>query len=348
MRNSTLANVQEMKGRAALAKSEDSARDEAIAWHLRLDDADEAGWAAFLTWLERDPSHQLEFDRAELAGAELRESVSSIGVPDKVSEDLGRWGAGRKWPLIGATAAVAACLVAALSFSIHPSQSQPWVAVQTSPGEQRVLALADGSRLFLNGGTRVLLNRGNTRLARMEEGEATFDVKHDVADPFTLEFGDARLQDAGTIFNVSIDRGRSRVGVVEGAVIFNPARENVTLTRGAQLSLAAGKSSAILSSVDPRTIGSWRQGQLIYDRELLGIVAADVGRALGTEVSVSPEVAGQHFTGVIRIDRDQSAFFARLGGLLGVKVRRSQAGWSLGPYDRAHNGDPRGPDRNRN
>lgn len=323
-----------------MAKSEDNARDEAIAWHLRLDDAGEAEWDAFLDWLERDPSHRLEFDRAELVGAELRESpCAPVGVDRPHRETAGsRWS--RRWSLIGGLGAVAASLLLVLSFGVRTPSPGGWDTVQTSPGEQRVLALSDGSRLFLNGGTRVLLDRRNFRLARVAQGEVTFDVKHDATNPFRVDVGAARLLDVGTIFNVSLDRGRSRIGVVEGAVLYNPDGENVTLTRGAVLTVSPGTAPAVLSSVEPRGIGAWRQGQLVYDREGLDVVAADIGRSLGTDVTIAPEIAGQRFTGVIRIDRNQAAFFPRLGGLLGVKVHRSQAGWFLGPYDRAHSSHP--------
>lgn len=330
-----------------MGRPEDRARDEAIAWHLRLDDAGETEWDAFLAWLERDPVHRLEFDRAERAGADLREAMPCFVGTDTRLGKPGRPRFGRRWPLIAGLTSVAASLVLALSFSFQASQPAAWTAVQTSPGEQRTVALSDGSRLYLNGGTRVLLDKSNYRLARVAQGEATFEVKHHATNPFTVEVGQAQLRDAGTIFNVRFDRGQSRIGIAEGAVLYNPGRENVTLTRGAVLTVSAGKGPAILSSVDPRGIGSWRQGQLVYDREAFDTVAADVGRILGTEVTVAPEIVGQRFTGVIRIDRNQAAFFPRLAGLLGVKVRRSQAGWFLGPNDRAHNSDPRSPGRDR-
>lgn len=331
-----------------MARPEDSAREAAIAWHLRLDDAGEAEWEAFVAWLERDPVHRLEFDRAERAGADLREAMPCLAGTDMPVAEPDRPKFGRKWPLVAGLTAVAASLILALSFSFHAAQPAAWTAVQTSPGEQRTLALSDGSRLYLNGATRVLLDKSNSRLARIAQGEVTFEVTHDATNPFTVEVGKAQLRDVGTIFNVSFDHGQSKIGIVEGAVLYNPGRENVTLTRGDVVIVSAGKGSAILSSVDPRGIGSWRQGQLIYDREGLDVVASDVGRILGTEVTVAPEIVGQRFTGVIRIDRNQAAFFPRLGGLLGVKVRRSQAGWFLGPYDRAHSSDPHSPERYRN
>ena len=328
-----------------MAKSEGSARDEAIAWHLKLDDANEAEWGAFLSWLEGDPQHRLEFDRVELAGADLSELRPSPQLADLAIGDHDTNVSAWRWAFIGGgLSAIAASLLLVLSFSFSSPGAARWTAIQTSPGEQRSLALEDGSRVYLNGGTRVLLNERNNRRARLVQGEATFEIKHDAKTPFTVEVGAAELRDVGTIFNIKLDHGNSRIGVIDGAVLYNPDQENVTLTRGSVLSVAAGENSAVLSSVDPRSLGAWREGQLIYDREPLDVVAADVGRILGTQIIVAPEITGQRFTGVIRIDRNQTALFARLGGLLGVKARRSQAGWYWGPDDRAYSNDPRSPD----
>jgi len=331
-----LSNVQVAKGRAALATSESSARDEAIAWHLRLDGAGEAEWDEFLAWLEEDPAHRVEFDRAELIGSELKEIEPAIVVADAPGIEAGADETSRRWPLVGGLGAIAASVALVLSFALQSPSTPGLATAETKPGEQRLLPLADGSRIYLNGSTRLLFDRKGQRFARIERGEATFDIRHDAAKPFTVEVGSARLQDIGTLFNVSFEAGQSRVGVSEGAVVFNPARENLTLTRGAVLKFASGKGSAVLGTADPATIGSWRQGQLVYEREPLKSVAIDLSRLLGTEVTVAPGLGAQQFTGVIRVDRDQPHFFSRLGGLLGVNVSRSQAGWVLGSDDRAY------------
>ncbi|QHL90470.1 hypothetical protein GVO57_06010 [Sphingomonas changnyeongensis] len=78
------------------------------------------------------------------------------------------------------------------------------------------MTLADGSRVDLNGGTRIALDRGNPRFARLERGEALFTIVHDEARPFEVHAGDAVLRDLGTVFDVVREPDRLRVAVAEG------------------------------------------------------------------------------------------------------------------------------------
>jgi transmembrane sensor len=332
MRILAIRNVRMRKGRAALASAEEGARDGAIAWHLRLGDADEAEWQAFVEWLERDPIHRVEFDRVELADAEIGDAIGrSTGPPPVKDVEPLRW----RWPLAGAFAAVAATLLFVFFSYSSVVPVRAFTTVQTSAGEQRTLTLADGSRLYLNGGTRVVLDRNNPRYAQVEQGEASFEVVHHADRPFTVRVGDATIQDVGTIFNVAIQGVGFELGVAEGAVIFNPDAENVKLTRGATLRVRSTEEPVLLGSVDPKSIGAWRRGQLVYDGEPLQNVADDIGRALGTRVSLSPAIAARPFTGVIIIDHDERAFFHRLAALLAVKAHPTAEGWHLGPSNRA-------------
>ncbi|WP_204309887.1 FecR family protein, partial [Klebsiella michiganensis] len=71
---------------------------------------------------------------------------------------------------------------------------------RTAAGERREVALTDGSKMILNGDTRVAMI--DARHAELIEGEALFEVRHDAAHPFIVKTGDVTLEDAGTVFNV--------------------------------------------------------------------------------------------------------------------------------------------------
>jgi transmembrane sensor len=226
-------------------------------------------------------------------------------------------------------AAVAAAFVS-VTFA-YPVLFPPsaYVAFESAPGQQRTLALADGSRIMMNGATRVVLDRDRPRLARLERGEAAFQVVHDPANPFTLSVGDALVQDVGTLFNVAITHNGFNLAVAEGAVVFNPEREKIKLVRGGTLHVPSGDAAVTVGSADPSAIGSWRRGELIYHGAPLAEIAVDLERSLGTKVSVSPELAARPFTGVIRIDHRQDTLFRRLDGLFGTRSRRSGTGWQI-------------------
>ena len=58
-------------------------------------------------------------------------------------------------------------LVAVVGVSVWSESSQPY-AVETAPGEQRAVQLADGSEIVLAGGSRVTLDRADARVAGTE------------------------------------------------------------------------------------------------------------------------------------------------------------------------------------
>jgi transmembrane sensor len=223
---------------------------------------------------------------------------------------------------------VAAALVGAIGFAaLQPGEDL--YAVATGAGEQRMVALADGSRIHLNGSTRLVLDRDNARFARLDEGEALFSVVHDDSRPFQVETGDALLRDMGTVFNVVHDEdGTIRVEVAEGAVRYEEGRERVDLGPGMTIRKEPGRR-AVAGSRSAEAITGWREGRLTYSNATVAQVAADLSRSMGVDVTADARVAARPFSGVIRLDDDAERLFRRVSALLGVEARRSGDGWVL-------------------
>ncbi len=306
--------------------------DAAIDWVIRLRDPAFADWAAFTVWLEGAPHRAALYDRAALADREIV-AMLATAAPASVNDNAvpRRAATPRAWA--GWSAAAAAMLLAVAAYPLLERGDSTYATV-TAPGEQRVVALADGTRIAMNGGSRITLHRNDPRLARLDRGEATFSVVHDAARPFTVEAGDDRIQDVGTVFNVALAAGATEIGVAEGAVLYNPAEEAVPLKAGQTLRAAPDGTRISLGSAAPDAIGTWRYGRLVYRDARIGQVAADVSRYLGVAVTADPAVAGRLFDGVIILDHDAPRLLARLAPLLDVAARPSDRGWRLIPPDR--------------
>jgi transmembrane sensor len=322
-----------------MLRNNDERQSEALGWHIRLRDGSAADWEAFTDWLEQSPENSAAYDAIVLADEGMG-GLLALAQPAGINDNM--QGEQRPKPrLIGRRTALgfasaAAVFIAGLVAYPMMSSDDSRYAVETGQGIQRSISLTDGTRIDLNGGTRIMLSRNNLRLASLERGEATFSVVHDASNPFIVESGNARIQDVGTIFNVTQDNGRLELAVAEGSVVFNPDAEAVQLTAGNTLRVAPNEGGIVVGSVDPKAVASWRNGRLVYDRATLGTVARDISRAIGTRVEISPDIAAQPFTGVIIIDRNQGAFFGRLEGLLDVHARRTATGWRLTSRTRAH------------
>jgi transmembrane sensor len=203
---------------------------------------------------------------------------------------------------------------------------------RTAAGERREVALTDGSKMILNGDTRVAMI--DARHAELIEGEALFEVRHDAAHPFIVKTGDVTLEDAGTVFNVVRDETGLRVSVAEGAVIYQPRADAVRLTPGDALSVA-GSGRPEVTRAAAADVGSWRGGQLVYRNATLERVAADLSRNLGIQVRAGKGTGDIPFTGTISTQGGPGAVIERIAALTGTRATRAGNGWMLDAIDGA-------------
>jgi transmembrane sensor len=305
-------------------------RDDAIAWHVRLSDPAASGevWAAFTDWLEADPANADAYDAVALADAELADTLNTRNADPQIPQNDNErvsvpWYKRRSIFAIAASSALAVLIAPALM----PGRDLQTFA--TKPGETLEIALGDGSRIALNGGSKIEIDRKSDRYAALSGGEAVFTIRHDPANPFELETANSTLRDVGTIFNVRQDDDGLEVTVAEGAVQYDPRADGVTVSAGNRLTVSHDRPVPVVSRADPGSVAGWRQGRLTYQEAKLSAIALDLSRSLGTPVNVSKELSERRFSGVIQVDRNQAKMFSRLESLLGVRARHSGGGWQL-------------------
>lgn len=315
--------------------------EQAIAWHLRLKDADEGTWIEFAEWLNADPAHNGAYEavvdgderllpvleRATFPAGDEHERPPEFGN----DEDALAYGVGGevvrrnpwRWGALAASIAVAGLL----GVQMWPNGDATY-PIETSVGETRTVSLADGSEIQLNGSTKVVLDKSDTRLVEIAQGEALFAVKHDDADPFTVVAGEQRLVDIGTVFNVVRTDRQLRVGVAEGAVRYEDTARTVNLRAGD--TLTADRGGRIEISQSPvASIGSWAGDRLVYDQVPLERVADDLSRSIGISLELPPRMRSRSFSGVIQTDGDRDAVRARLEELIGEKIVADGTRWSV-------------------
>lgn len=293
--------------------------EEALAWAVRSGDPAFDDWDEFTAWLEGDPRRAHRYDviasRVNDAAEDLRSLPEPIAVPDRPS---------RRW-LVGTGIAASLAVVAGYgALSLRP---QPY-AVETAAGSTRTVRLAEGSVVTLGGGTRLMLDHRDVRVATLERGQAMFTIHHDAERPFRVKVGDDEMVDVGTAFDVKRDGGTTRVAVSEGAVVFNPKRESVRLDPGKALTWDAVTQRLSVDSVETGDVGAWREGRLSYDRATIAEVAADLSRTLGVSITASDAVARRPFRGTLTVAalrKDPAA----VAPLLDVAAEKSAGGWIL-------------------
>jgi transmembrane sensor len=327
MRNKKVHNVF-ISGEKMMAT--DKWKDDAIAWHVRLSHSDvsPSDWESFTSWLETDPANADAYDDVVRTDASLKETMQILR-DDAAKAHNDNELQPTKWHQARPLFALAATAVfALLAFLLWPT-SYDLQLYTTRPGETREIILSDRSQIAMNGGTELEVDRRSNRFVRLLAGEALFNIRHDVTNPFTVETPESTLRDLGTVFNVRHDHGRLDVQVSQGSVLYNPRSEAMTVTAGNRLKMGGDLRSPVIAKADRGAFAGWIQGRLTYQNAQLDEIAVDLTRSLGTKVIVAPTLVQRHFTGVIQIDKDQDRFFLRLEGLLGVRARHSADGWQL-------------------
>lgn len=311
--------------------SSDAIEQRALAWHLRLRDADADEWREFTAWLAQDPAHNLAYEAVAFRDEQFDGVLAQARFPEPATDaqsdvEDGQVAPPNRLRWLALAASVALVVVLSVRF-LAPSADT--YAIETEPGETRTIALADGGAIVVNGGSRIVLDRDDERTAELVKGEAHFTVTHDAADPFVVTVGDSRVVDVGTVFNVVRQGEDLRVAVAEGAVRYEGSK-SVELAAGqAMHRMVDGRIEVTRQEVG--AIGGWVDGMLVYDRAPLAEVAADLTRTTGIAVDLAPGLEQRRFSGVIQTRGDAASLRDRVAAVLGLTVDANEAGWTVRP-----------------
>ena len=165
-----------------------------------------------LDWLDADSAHMRELDELDKVMA-----ASVIYGPDVLSPAPARKAARRislrRIPLrrivryaaeLAAVAVVGVGLARMLADDRIGEWARRTTALEVPAGQYLSMELQDGTKVWLNAGTRLeypLVFAGGERRVKVA-GEAMFDVEHDPAHPFVVETFACDVRVLGTKFNV--------------------------------------------------------------------------------------------------------------------------------------------------
>ncbi|MCB2047008.1 MAG: FecR domain-containing protein [Novosphingobium sp.] len=197
--------------------------------------------------------------------------------------------------------------------------------------QSRTIALDDGSTVILAPrSTLEVAGRHQERMAL--SGGAWFDVRHDPSRALTIEADGVQISDIGTQFDVQAAGGQVRVEVAEGKVEVrsDAMAQPVRLTQGRSLSYDPKQGTALVRPVANNDIGEWRSGRLSFDMAPLTLVAADLSRYAGVEVTVDESLRSRAFSGTLVINNGDAAV-RDLTQLMGLGLAGSAGDYRIEP-----------------
>ncbi|MFT4045629.1 MAG: FecR domain-containing protein [Solimonas sp.] len=201
---------------------------------------------------------------------------------------------------------------------------------ETAIGEQRRLALRDGSTVTLDTGSRLELSWHLRSRRAVLDGQALFDVARAAWRPFRVAAGDARVRVVGTAFNVrEADGGASTlVTVLRGRVAVRAAADGgdeLLLGIGERARVRAGQVSAE-ARVDTARGLPWTQGRLVFERTPLRDVLAEIQRYRRAPLTLTePRLGALPLSGVFSVARSDD-LLDLLPRMLPVRVERGADG----------------------
>jgi transmembrane sensor len=189
----------------------------------------------------------------------------------------------RRRRVVRGFAAMAATLMLAVATFLAQWDSNSY---QTAVGEQRVVALPDGSEILLNTSTRIIIDYTEKfRRIELGTGELLANVAHDPERPFVVVAGDTLSRAVGTEFTVyRPPNGPVRISVLDGIVQVTrtiaegAAPSQRRLVKGEVAILPRESATIEVVAVAPESISGWRTGKIQFDDVLLPEALAEINR----------------------------------------------------------------------
>ena len=290
---------------------------EAAAWVVRLqgprrDTLLEKAWRA---WIDEHPAHLFAWELASETWAASHSLPPDLTLPRIVHRNPQL----RARRFVQIAAVLAVCTLAMLGWGWkHFGRS----AVTTEVGEQRILNLADGTRVELNTNSRLIVQyHSNERRVILDAGEAFFAVAHETR-PFVVYVGDRKIVALGTSFVVRRDE-KSRtpltITLIEGRVAVADAGSadefgaasapKVTMLKSGQRLAVRRDARMTVDFPAMEPVIGWMRGQVIFDKTPLSEAAADLNRYSTLQITMASSLANISIGGSFRVGESES--FAR-------------------------------------
>ncbi len=333
--------------------------EQAAEWLVALDDGglDTAAKREFLAWLEQSPDHIREFLQLSALHVELAQNpeltqtieelvaaanadVVNLGTANKPAiEQSANFKKTHRYWQAAAALLLSATLAGGYWFSQElASDTNDPSSYQTALGEQRSIALDDGSVIVLNTLSNVRVHYDEeSRRVQLLAGEVLFDVAKDPGRPFVVDAGSMQLEVLGTRFNVYRQEEETVLTVVEGEVaVLNAEQAGVVTTlpespikaTAGQQVVIENASGAVTQELIPEAgpAIAWTERKLVFKAVPLIEVAEEFNRYNRRPLTINDSgLADRPITGVFNA-HDADLLAAFLANQPGIVVERRSDG----------------------
>ena len=304
----------------------DEVQAEAALWLVRLQSEmrTEAQVTAFRQWIAADPAHAVAFEAVNTTW-----DISS-GLPRDLRGTTQIPAASNRRKVMAAGVTLLAGAGAAAFWRSADART-----FQTEVGEQKHVSLDDGTRIFLDTDTRLVVRfNENQRTTHLHYGRVNFRVASDPVRPFVVNAAENKVIASLSNMDIRLDGTRLSVVLIKGSADIIPVSASLeTLKMGERLVIDGHGSGRRDRPALPPLL-AWQTGQAIFEDGRLSDAAAEMNRYSNVKLVVAdPETAELRVSGIYTVG-DNMAFANSVARLLPVKLVQEEGRIAL-VFDKA-------------
>lgn len=191
-------------------------------------------------------------------------------------------------------------------------------------GKRSQLILEDGSKVWVNAGSRVVYPVTFDQTCReiFIEGEVFLDVTKDAQRPFIVKTQDLNIKVLGTTFNVksSLHNADKEITLVTGRVVVEDAQKKAyTLHPSQQLKYTDEKPT--IERVDTEMYTCWRNGVMRFNAEKLSLILHKLSEYYGVPIHYSDSMETITCSGSLDLSEDFTKVIHSLSLVTGLKYK---------------------------
>ena len=183
-------------------------------------------------------------------------------------------------------------------------------------GKSSVLTLHDGTKVWVNAGTRLVypVEFDKDKREIYINGEIYLDVTPDAKRPFTVRTNDLQIQVVGTKFNVQAyaSDDQSRIALESGSVKIISGNTDDVLLNPNQLYEHDNNGHSTVKDTDIRKYTSWIHHLYMYESERLDVILKRLERHYGINILFDPSVAEIRCTGKLDLKENLEEVLATI------------------------------------
>ena len=291
---------------------------EAAIWlaRLRADDRSIEDERAFRAWLTADPRHAVAFDSVN----SVWDSVGALSRDLRNGKVELESNFNRRALLMGGVG-----LAVAAGGTVAFMQSAAAEVYKTDVGEQKHVTLKDGTGLFLDTDTKLVVDfTDKSRKVNLRYGRANFRVAPDARRAFAVEAAQKVVIGTRSNFDIRRDGDNISVLLIHGLATVKSASADVDagrqLSDGERLSFTSGQSPK-LDKPNLLPLLAWHTGQAIFENSALSDVVEEMNRYSTIKLEVDDaRISRLKVSGVYRVG-DNTNFARSLSRLLPIEIR---------------------------